>query len=140
MTDHDMTDHDMTDQELIAQFERGSIPATAFHHADHVRTAFAYLRQCPVLEALQRFSSGLKQFAKAQGKDNLYHETITWAYLFLINERISRASNMLTWEQFASANPDLLTWKDSVLKRYYTDEILRSDLAKRVFVFPDTRG
>jgi len=132
-----MTDHDMTDQELIAQFESGSIPATAFHHGDHVRTAFAYLRDYPVLEALQRFSSGLKQFAKAQGKDNLYHETITWAYLFLINERISRASNMLTWEQFASANPDLLTWKDNVLKRYYTDEILRSDLAKRVFVFPD---
>jgi hypothetical protein len=127
----------MTDQELIASFESGSIPATAFHHADHVRTAFAYLRHYPVLEALQRFSAGLKHFAKAQGKENLYHETITWAYLFLINERISRAAHSLSWEQFASDNPDLLTWKNSVLRRYYTDETLRSNLAKQLFVFPD---
>jgi hypothetical protein len=127
----------MTDQELIAKFESGSLPANAFHHPDHVRMAFAYLSQYPVLEALQKFCSGLKQFAKAQGKENLYHETITWAYLFLINERISRAATALSWEQFASENPDLLTWKDSVLKRYYTDETLQSNLAKRVFVFPD---
>jgi hypothetical protein len=127
----------MTDQELIAKFESGSLPANPFHHPDHVRMAFAYLSQYPVLEALQKFCSGLKQFAKAQGKENLYHETITWAYLFLINERISRAATALSWEQFASENPDLLTWKDSVLKRYYTDETLQSNLAKRVFVFPD---
>ena len=55
----------MTDQELIAKFEDGSLPATAFHHADHVRTAFAYLQRYPGLDALQRFSTGLKQFAKA---------------------------------------------------------------------------
>jgi len=127
----------MTDQELIAKFESGSLPANAFHHRDHVRMAFAYLSLYPVLEALQNFCSGLKQFAKAQGKENLYHETITWAYLFLINERISRAATALSWEQFASDNPDLLTWKDSVLKRYYTDKTLQSNLAKRVFVFPD---
>ena len=128
----------MTDQELIAKFEDGSLPATAFHHADHVRTAFAYLQRYPgLLDALQRFSTGLKQFAKAQGKENLYHETITWAYLFLIRERKSRAGQTQTWEQFASANPDLLRWKDGVLKRYYSEETLRSDLAKGIFVFPD---
>ncbi len=127
----------MTNQELIAKFESGSLPVNAFHHADHVKMAFAYLLEYPVLEALQKFSNGLKQFAKAQGKENLYHETITWAYLFLINERISRAATALTWEQFASENPDLLTWKDSVLKRYYTNETLQSNLAKRIFVLPD---
>jgi hypothetical protein len=127
----------MTDLALITRFEDGSLSATAFHHADHVRTAFAYLQRYPVLEALQRFSTGLKRFAKAQGKENLYHETITWAYLFLINERISRAAHALSWEQFASDNPDLLTWKDSVLNRYYTDGTLHSNLAKQVFIFPD---
>jgi hypothetical protein len=127
----------MTDQELIVKFESGSLPANAFHHADHVKMAFAYLLEYPVLEALQKFSSGLKQLAKAQGKENLYHETITWAYLFLINERISRAATALTWEQFANENPDLLTWKGSILKNYYTDETLQSNLAKRIFVLPD---
>src|SRR5690349_7740437 len=127
----------MTEQELIAQFESGELPASAFRHADHVRIAFAYLRQYSALEALERFCTALKQFAKAQGKADLYHETITWAYLLLIHERMSRAAQTQTWEQFASANPDLLRWKDGVLEKYYAEETLRSDLAKRVFVFPD---
>ena len=127
----------VTDQELIAQFESGSLPPTAFHHTDHVRMAFAYLRQYPVLNALERFSTALKQFAKAHGKANLYHQTITWAYLFLIHQRMSQALHPQTWEQFANANPDLLQAKDSILKKYYTEETLRSDLARSVFVFPD---
>ena len=129
----------MTNQELIARFESASIPATDFHHVDHVRLAFAYLSGYPVLQALQRFCTSLRQFAKAQGKENLYHETITWAYLLLIHERMARAPRTQTWEQFESANPDLLTWKPSILDRYYQPETLASDLARRVFILPDRR-
>jgi hypothetical protein len=127
----------MTEQELITQFENGSLPPTAFHHADHVRMAFAYLRQYPVLEALERFSAALQRFAKSNDKPNLYHQTITWTYVFLIHERISRAAHPQTWDEFAHANPDLLTWKNGILTRYYAEETLQSDLARRVFVFPD---
>jgi hypothetical protein len=129
----------MTEQELIAQFESGSLPPTAFHHTDHVRMAFAYLRQYPLLQALEKFPATLKLFAKAQGKENLYHETITWAYLFLIHERISRAGQPQSWEEFAEANAELLIWKNGILKRYYAEETLQSDLAKSVFLFPDKR-
>ncbi len=127
----------MTDEELIMQFESGSLPAAEFHHADHVRMAFAYLGQLPLLQALERFSTALRRFAASQGKPHLYNETITWAYLFLIHERIARVAEKQTWEQFAIENPDLLTWKDGVLNRYYAQETLQSELAKRVFVLPD---
>ena len=130
----------MTDEELITQFESGSVPAAEFHHADHVRVAFAYVSRYPLLQALEKFSAALRCFAASQGKPNLYNETITWAYLFLIHERISRTAERQTWEQFATENPDLLTWKDGVLKRYYAEETLQSDLAKRVFVLPDRRS
>src|SRR6266478_4149650 len=130
----------MTDEELITQFESGSVPAAEFHHADHVRVAFAYVSRYPLLQALERFSTALRRFAASQGKPNLDNETITWAYLFLIHERISRTAERQTWEQFATENPDLLTWKDGVLKRYYAEETLQSDLAKRVFVLPDRRS
>ena len=129
----------MTNHELIAKFESGSIPAAEFHHADHVRLAFAYLCQHPVLLALERFCTSLRQFARAQNKEHLYHETITWAYLLLIHERMSRSGRTQTWEQFSNANPDLLIWKPGLLDRYYTEETLKSDLAKSVFVFPDMR-
>jgi hypothetical protein len=127
----------INDGELIAQFESGAIPPDSFHHADHVRLAFAYLSQYSILEALEKFPAALRQFAKQHAKPNLYHQTITWAYLFLIHERLSRAGSPQNWDEFANANPDLLTWKNGILMKYYADETLQSDLARRVFIFPD---
>ena len=92
--------------------------ADSFHHADHVRLAFAYLCEYPVLEALEKFSSALKRFAAARGKTQLYNETITCAYFFLIRERMARSAGA-SWEEFARQNADLLTWKDGILNRYY---------------------
>jgi hypothetical protein len=126
----------MNNQELIRRFETDTIPEESFHHADHVRLAFAYLRECPTFEALQRFSAALKRFATARGKTQLYNETITCAYFFLIRERMALCENV-TWEEFACDNPDLLVWKDGILSRYYFDATLRSDLARKVFVLPD---
>ena len=101
----------MTDQELIEQFENGTLPNDGFHHQDHVRVAFLYLTQYPVLEALQAFSKALRKFAEVHGKPQLYHQTITWAYLLLIRERMARAGKKQSWEDFARDNPDLLAWK-----------------------------
>ena len=130
----------MTGEQLIKQFESGATPADTFHHSDHVRLAFEYLSRYSALEALERFSDALKRFAAAQGKAHLYHETITWAYLLLIRERLARAGHPQSWAEFAVCNADLLDWNQSVLKKYYRDETLRSGLAKTTFVFPDRIG
>lgn len=126
----------MSNQELIDRFERGAIPEDSFHHADHVRLAFAYLSEYSMFEALQKFSGALQRFAAARGKSRLYNETITCAYFFLIRERMARAED-LAWEQFELQNSDLLAWKDGTLSRYYQEDTLKSDLARRVFVLPD---
>src|ERR1700686_2488346 len=126
----------MSDEELINRFEAGAVPASEFHHADHVRLAFAYLQKYPPLAALDRFSGALKRFAATHGKPHLYNETITHAYFFLIRERMARRA-CTEWEEFATHNPDLLIWKDGILNRYYQDATLKSDLARNVFVFPD---
>jgi hypothetical protein len=132
----------MTGDELIRDFEDGSTTAATFHHADHVRLAFEYLCHYSALEALERFSDALKRFAAAQDKADRYHETITWAYLLLIRERMARAGHSRdghaqTWEEFAERNADLLVWKGGVLMTLYQQETLDSDLARRVFVLPD---
>ena len=121
---------------LISEFEQGRGPGD-FHHADHMRVAFAYVSELPVPEALARFSAALKRFALSKGKPNLYHETITWAYLFLIGERIARAGITQSWEEFAEKNQDLLVWKGGILERYYSKATLESDLARKRFVLPD---
>jgi len=122
--------------ELIERFEQDPASEKPFHHADHVRLAFEYLRAFPVLEALSRFSAALKQFAAARGKIQVYNETITFAYFFLIRERMARNAGA-TWEEFAECNPDLFVWKDGTLSRYYREATLRSDFAHTVFVLPD---
>src|SRR5437764_13542436 len=90
----------------------------------------------PMLKALQRFSAALRRFAIHHGKATLYHETITWAFVALIHERMQRRPD-LDWDGFCRQNPELLTWHPSILDRYYRPETLASDLARRVFVFPD---
>src|ERR1700679_1146472 len=114
----------MSNEEFIRYFESDAVPENSFHHADHVRLAFAYLCQYPVLQALEKFSSALKRFAVARGKTQLYNETITCAYFFLIRERMARSEGA-GWEEFARQNGDLLTWKDSILNRYYHEATLR---------------
>jgi hypothetical protein len=127
----------MTGEELIQQFEDGTTPADSFHHTEHVRLAFEYLCRYSALEALERFADALKRFAAAQGKAERYHETITWAYLLLIRERMARAGGPQTWKDFAERNPDLLIWKGGVLATLYRQETLDSDLARHTFVLPD---
>ena len=126
----------MTDADFLRSFEDRTLPNGSFHHQDHVRLAWLYLGRYPILDALARFIEGLKRFAAANGRPDLYHETITWAYLLLIHERMARAPAE-TWEDFARQNPDLLTWKPSVLDRYYEKDTLTSDLARKVFLLPD---
>jgi hypothetical protein len=125
----------MNDHELIRHFETDTLPGE-FHHEDHVRLAFAYLCEVPPLEALQRFCLALKGYAAARGKTQLYHDTITLAYFFLIRERMARSGSQ-SWEEFSGNNPDLLVWKNGILTRYYRQDTLQSDLARSVFVLPD---
>jgi hypothetical protein len=127
----------MTDNELIANFEALRLPNDSFHHAEHVRLAFLYLCRYPPLEALDRFTSGLKNLADANGKSERYHHTITCAFLFLIGDRIARAGPPQTWPEFMDRNPDLMNWQNSILKKYYRDETLSSALARTTFLFPD---
>jgi hypothetical protein len=127
----------MSESEWMEQFERCALPNDSFHHVDHVRMAFLYLQKYTPLEALARFSAALARFAIAKGKPNLYNETITWAFLLLIRERIARLNSPQTWDEFSQANADLLCWHDSILKKYYRPETLTSELAKKVFLFPD---
>ncbi len=125
----------MSDDEFIRQFEAGTLEA--FHHRDHVRMAYLYLRRYPALDAMDRFCRALKNFAARQGHPEKYHETITWANLLLVRERMARAATPQSWHEFCRANADLLDWKNNILKRYYTEQTLASPLARTTFLFPD---
>ena len=126
----------LDDDAFMARFADGTLASDDFHHRDHVRMAWLHIRRWPLAEAIARFDVDLRRFAEAKGAPKLYHATITWAYVVLVHERAQdRPAD--DWGAFAAAHPDLLSWRPSVLDRYYEEATLRSDRARRVFVMPD---
>jgi hypothetical protein len=127
---------ELTDEELLAGFIDTTLPKELFHHRQHVRAAWLFVRRHGMPDALGEFSEALRRFADAKGATMLYHETITWAYLLLIHERQQRHP-ATHWTTFAAENGDLLVWKPSILDTLYRADTLWSDLARRTFVMPD---
>ena len=126
----------MTDDQLVAAFESTELAGDQFSHMEHVRVAWWYLSHHPLPDAIGRFCAMLRRFATAKGAPDKYHETMTVAYMLVIAERIDSTQSR-DWAEFAGRNPDLLTQTPSVLSRYYTDETLASERARRGFVMPD---
>jgi hypothetical protein len=122
--------------DLLEKFVDTTLPADQFHHQQHVQVAWLFVQKYGMPLAISEFTAAIKRFADAKGATGLYHETITWAFLLLIADRQARQSSG-TWQQFQAANGDLLSWKPSILDRYYSKELLASDLAKRTFLMPD---
>lgn len=122
----------MTLEELVAGFRAGQLSGGAFSHREHLRVAWWYLRHEP--DGMARFAADLRHFAQCQGAPELYHDTITWAYLFALRERLAREEDG-DCDGFLAAYPDLL--QKEFLHRYYKPETLQSELARKLFVLPD---
>jgi hypothetical protein len=131
-----VTASELSDDELMQQFESASLPSDSFHHRQHLRVAWLFVTRYGMPDALAALSEGLRRFAAAKGAHNLFHVTITWAYLLLINER-QQTCRAADWNTFAVQNEDLLAWKPSILDDYYTPDALWSERARRTFVMPD---
>jgi len=125
----------MAEARVIDALESLSIPEAAFTHRAHVQAAWECLEAAPFGAAGDRVCAALRRFAASLGKADRFHETITWAYVALVNERraLRPAS---TFAEFAAANADLLDHKSGAFARVYSPDALKTDLARRVFVLP----
>ena len=117
----------------IAAFETGALDPAEFPHSEHVRLGYEMLGRYSFGEAISRFSHGLKLLAAKAGKPQVYHETITVAFLALINERRAAGANQ-TWTGFRANNADLFDKR--CLEKWYGAEQLGTDLARRTFCLP----
>ena len=121
----------------IEAFEGGAIDAPAFDHEAHIYVGWLYLEEYPLLEAVARFTDAIRRLTVQLGVPGKYHETITWFFLFLIDERRRQGSGA-DWFGFRRDNADLFaTGDDSILARYYETRTLSADSARQSFVLPD---
>jgi hypothetical protein len=121
------------EEELLA-LETGALDPAMFPHQEHVRLAYEMLGRCPFGEAVTRFSRGLRLLAAKGGRPEVYHETITVAFLALIGERRAQEKHD-SWREFKANNSDLL--EKRCLERWYDADYLRSDLARKTFCLPE---
>jgi hypothetical protein len=124
----------MTDEAFLKALERCELAESAFGHADHVRAAYLYLKAGDFSNALDRTRRAIRNHAKHLGKADRYHETITVAYLALIQQHIVQRGDSGGWMTFARDNPELL--RRDLLREFYSEAQLESELARRVFVLP----
>jgi len=117
----------------IQQFESGQVDAEQFDHEAHVYVGWLFVRTFELGEAIARYDTALKRLTRKLGVPDKYHATITWLFLMLINERASDDD----WLSFVSRNQDLLADSKSTLQKYYSEELLFSDRARKHFVLPD---
>ena len=125
-----------TVEEQLAALEAGALDLTAFPHAEQLRLGYEMLARFPFAEALARYSRGLRLLVARVGKPEVYHETLTVAFLAVIAER--RASAQADgWEEFIAANSDLLDKR--CIERWYDPEQLASEVARGSFCLPRPR-
>ncbi|PZR75183.1 MAG: hypothetical protein DLM73_05920 [Chthoniobacterales bacterium] len=124
-----------TADELLA-LETGALDPHSFPHPEHVRFAYGMLERYSFGEAVTRFSHGLKLLAAKAGRPEVYHETITVAFLALINERRGRDQSG-DWSEFRTTNSDLFDKR--CLENWYDAEELGSELARKTFCLPRPR-
>jgi hypothetical protein len=124
----------MTDAEFLRALEECTLPASEFDHVAHVRAAYLYLQAGEFAAALGRMRRAIRNYSRHLGKADRYHETITVAYLALIQQHIAERGNGACWEGFVRNNAELL--QPGLLLQYYPEIQLNSELARRVFVLP----
>ena len=126
----------MTDEKLLAAFEAATLTHKQFTHRAHVNVAWLYVRDFPLPEASEKFIRHLKALNKVHGVSANYHETITWFMLLLIADRQAK-NPVATFEAFEANNSDMMRDAKGLLARYYNDETLWGDHARRCFTLPD---
>jgi hypothetical protein len=77
----------------------------------------------------------IRSYATSLGADGKYNETITVAFMAIVNARMHQQNHVDDWPTFAANNPDLMAG-GQVLTSHYSKELLTSDLARAVFLLP----
>lgn len=128
----------LSDTDFLHAFENCTIPASSWTHTAHVRLAWLRLNQHPYEAALESVRHGIQSYNKAVlKKEGAYHETITVAFMRLVNE--AKRIGVKHFVDLASTHPALLDRKLSVLLEHYSRDRLFSAEARSGYIEPDLK-
>ena len=120
----------VSDDEFLAAFSNCTLPASSFRHGDHLRLAWLLLHRNPFDKALSLVRESIQRYAKHLGVPQLYHETITTAWVKLL-----ATHDEASFDEFIVKNEHRLNLE--LLHRFWSPEVLNSEAARSVWVSPD---
>ena len=108
-----------------------------FHHADHIRMAWLYLREYGYeIESVKVKEGMIKKYSTAKNANALDHETITEFWIRLVQHVIMNHCAETFGEFFSSFRP----LQDSKsIYRHYSKEYLMTESARSVWCHPDVQ-
>lgn len=123
--------------ELVRAFEERTLPPAAFTHRAHLAVGWSYLQRYGFPQGALRFREQLLEYVASVGARAKYHETITWAYLVLLNEELTlSAAHGESFAAMIERRPDLLDHRRGAIARCYAREQLELPQARHVFMLP----
>lgn len=129
----------LNDETFISRFEASTFPLEHWHHREHIKAAYLYLRAHPFEIAVERMRSGILALNAAHGVPDEptrgYHETMTQAWMRLVQVTLCEYGLASTADEFFELHPQLAEKK--VLRLFYSRERMMSAEAKARFVEPD---
>jgi hypothetical protein len=124
-----------SDEDFLRAFEDFSFPADQFHHLEHVRVAWLYLKSSDATRAAERMSAGIHRFATHHGATQKYHHTLTLAWIRLVAAALVETPENFTFPQFLASHPELSG--KNLINKYYSDPLLQTTAAREGWVEPD---
>ena len=124
-----------SDEDFLRAFEDLSFPVDQFHHREHIRVAWLYLKSSDATRAAERMSAGIRRFADHHGATQKYHHTQTLAWMRLVAVALVETPEGYNFAQFLSDHPELAD--KSLLAKYYSAELLQTNVAREGWVESD---
>lgn len=124
-----------SDEEFLRAFEDLSFPADQFHHREHIRVAWLYLKSSDATRAAERMAAGILRFANHHGATQKYHHTLTLAWMRLVAAALVETPEGRNFAQFLAEHREL--GDKDLLKKYYSPELLQTKGAREGWVEPD---
>ena len=122
---------------FVASMEDCSYPKEQFKHGDHIRLAWIYLRRYGLQQSEQRIATTIRRFAISLGHEEKFHQTITLAWLLLVNAAYAATPEIASFDEFLANHAWLLS--RGALAPFYSQNCLSSGAARHGWVEPDRR-
>jgi hypothetical protein len=120
----------------LRQFEQRTLGPESFDHRGHLYMAWAHLCVYEFDDANTRVCEGVRELATKFGASDKFNWTLTEALMRIMSGRM-RDCPECSFDEFLEMNPDLLDDANGLLLRHYSEEVLGSPEARKMWVEPD---